>query len=465
MPTRLALMYSQKRPSTDSKGIRMKKELYAGYETEILNCRLAFSRGCAYLGIVLILAGIELDYLLYPSMQRPFAIARLITATLIFCVLLLTTKTNWGKENAHWMTFSWLLLPQMMIGWMISVTEGGNSLYSVGLHLAIYASGVALPFSFFHHVALCVLSYGIYFSACSFHQSVIRLHDIFFINSSFLIFAIIVSVMCAFLNERSRLVAYRLKAEVARRNLELEEEINKNLMEIKGKMLEQEKMAAIGTLAAGLLHEINNPVNFCLMAMNVAMKNSMKANEILNECLEDAKQGMQRVQHIVSDLKIFAYRKSNTKEDMRSFLFEKSLDSAIRLTAHETKGISITRTLPDYTLVRGDEAAIIGVLINLLSNAALAMRKNEGKNPAIDISGKWDGDRLHIAVQDNGPGISPENITRVFEPFFTTREIGQGLGLGLSISYSVIKRHGSILNADSIVGERTRMSFDLPKAE
>jgi two-component system sensor histidine kinase PhcS len=68
-------------------------------------------------------------------------------------------------------------------------------------------------------------------------------------------------------------------------------------------------------------------------------------------------------------------------------------------------------------------------------------------------------------VRDNGPGISPENLSRVFEPFFTTREVGQGLGLGLSISYSVIEQHGGTLIAESSAGEWTQMGFDLPRAE
>jgi two-component system sensor histidine kinase PhcS len=75
-----------------------------------------------------------------------------------------------------------------------------------------------------------------------------------------------------------------------------------------------------------------------------------------------------------------------------------------------------------------------------------------------------DGPRLRVTVRDNGPGIAPEHLCRVFEPFFTTREVGQGLGLGLSISYGVVRRHGGTLVADSVAGEWTRFSFDLPRA-
>ncbi|MNS89755.1 Sensor protein FixL [compost metagenome] len=190
-----------------------------------------------------------------------------------------------------------------------------------------------------------------------------------------------------------------------------------------------------------------------------------KESESLTECLVDAKQGMQRIQHIVSDLKTFAYRKPGAEVEGTPFLFEKALDSSIRLTAHELRGVKVTRELPGDTLVLGDEAAVIGVLINLFSNAALAMRKAGTQQPAIHTTVKWADGRLHVNVRDNGPGIAPEHLARVFEPFFTTREVGQGLGLGLSISYAVIERHGGVLFAESELGQWAAFSFDLPRAE
>ena len=132
---------------------------------------------------------------------------------------------------------------------------------------------------------------------------------------------------------------------------------------------------------------------------------------------------------------------------------------------HETKGVGIVRDLPDDTMVRGDEAAIVGVLINLLGNAALSMRKRNAPPFEIRVSARWDAGRLRISVRDNGPGIAPENLARVFEPFFTTREVGQGLGLGLSISYGVIERHGGTLSAESEFGAWASMNFDLPRPD
>ena len=439
-------------------------QLYAGYQSELADFRLAFSRGGAYTAIALVLLGVGLDYGQYPQQQLAFGVARVLVSLLIAGVVVVLYSAA-GRRFAPWLTLTWLLLPQIMIAWMIWQTEGAQSPYYVGLNLAIFASGIALPFGLWQNLVFGVLSYLLYVLACLFHPGGIEPVGAFIANSLFLLFAAAASGVYTFFNERARFMLFRLKDEVAEKNTELEV-INRRLADIKRQMLQQEKMAAIGTLAAGLLHEVNNPVNFCLMAIEVAMEEPQaKENPSLEECLVDAKQGMQRIQHIVSDLKTFAYRKPGAEVEGTPFLFEKALDSSIRLTAHELRGVSLSRELPADTLVLGDEAAIIGVLINLFSNAALAMRKAGTAAPAIHTTARWDNHRLHVMVRDNGPGIPQENLARVFEPFFTTREVGQGLGLGLSISYAVVERHGGQLYAESELGQWTAFSFDLPRAE
>lgn len=437
--------------------------LYANYSKALADFRQEASPGCAYTAIVLILLGIGLDYNFYYSRWVDFAIARLICCCLIYLVIRLL-QTNWGKSYVHVLTFIWLMFSQVMISWMIYLTDGAASSYYIGLPLAVFGSGIVLAFGVWQNALFSFLTYIVYFLACIFNSNWVDAKVNFLTNSLFLIMFCVISIVYTFYNERARFTLYRLKAEVAEKNSQLEE-TNKNLAEIKGQMLQQEKMASIGTLAAGLLHEVNNPVNYCLMAISVAMEEpAAKTNQMLKECLVDAQHGMQRIQHIVSDLKIFAYRPSESERAEADFMFERAVNSSLRLVGHEVKGIVITRDIPQDSLVHGDEAAIVGVLINLFSNAALALRKINREQPAIHISANWRDYRLCVTVQDNGPGIAPENLSRVFEPFFTTRAVGQGLGLGLSISYGVIARHGGTLSAESELGAWTRMIFDLPRA-
>ncbi len=439
-----------------------KKALYQDYKAALSEFRYEISLSGAYTAIGLILLGVVIDYSFYPQELSRFTSARLLCCSLIAGLVFLI-KTSWGRSKVPVLTFTWLLLPQIMISWMIYTTEGAASLYYMGLPLAIYGLGIVMAFGVWQNILFGVVSYAFYFTACTLNLT--SFDGNFLVNSLFLAMSIIISVFCAFYNERARFTLFQLKAEVAEKNILLEE-TNKNLAEIKGQMLQQEKMASIGTLAAGLLHEVNNPVNYCLMAISVAMEEpAVKTTQSLKECLVDAQHGMQRIQHIVSDLKIFAYRPNESERSEADFMFERAVNSSLRLVGHEIKGIAITRDILPDSLVHGDEAAIVGVLINLFSNAALALRKVSRTHPAIHVSAVWHADRLRVTVQDNGPGIAPENLSRVFEPFFTTRAVGQGLGLGLSISYGVIARHGGILRAESVLGEWTKMIFDLPRAK
>jgi two-component system sensor histidine kinase PhcS len=432
------------------------------YEQELSEYHLMSSRACAITVIVLVLLGIVLDYAVYPGEMLRFALARVVTSLAIVAALVLL-YTRYGRDHVHSVTFIWLTFPQVMIAWMIYVTQGEASLFYAGIILTIFAVGTLFPVGYKYTVCFGIVTLLLFYLACAMRPGGIHDRSQFAFHLTIILFSIAGSTVYTYYSERVRRQLHALKEEVAEKNLQLEQ-TNRSLAEIKGQMLQQEKMAALGTLAAGLLHEVNNPVNFCMMAIDVAVEEpAAKDNPLLMECLTDAKQGMQRVQYIVSDLKTFAYRKSGVDHESSQFLFERALDSSIRLVGHEIKGFKIIRDLQPDTLVRGDEAAIIGVLINLLSNAALAMRKGATPQPTIEVSARADGERLRVAVRDNGPGIATENIGRVFEPFFTTREVGQGLGLGLSICYSVIQRHGGLLLAESVPGEWTRFSFDLPR--
>lgn len=437
---------------------------HTGYESVVLGYRLDFGRGGAYVAIALILLGVGLDYSMYPKQMVEFAWARLLCCIPMFVATMLM-PTQWGQKRIQFLTFTWLLWPQILIAWIISVTDGAHSIYYAGLSIAIFGSGVAMPLSFWQNSLLSILTLAMYSLACWVNPNWETAQAPFKVNVILLFFTGITSAVCNVFNEQARFMLYQLRGELAEKNKQ-QEKANRDLAEIKGQMLQQEKMAAIGTLAAGLMHEINNPVSFCLMAIDISMEDpAAQASPNLMECLTDAKQGMRRVQHIVSDLKTFAYRNPDGKLQVSRFSFASALETALRFTGYEMKGVTLNQSLDPDTNVNGDEGAIIGVLINLLNNAVMAMRKANRSAPSINISAHWRNDRLRVVVRDNGPGISPENLTRVFEPFFTTRDVGQGLGLGLSISYRVIEQHGSTLMAESVVGEWTQMIFDLPRAE
>ena len=441
----------------------MQPQIHLDYQAQLANFRLGYSRVGCTLAIVLVLGGVALDQAFYPGQAAELGLARLATGG-VLGVLLAALFSRLAPHYVRAITLLWLALPQVMIGWMIYRTQGAASPYVFGLSLALYAAGIIMPIGFLQGIALGVFTCVAYIVACiAYAAGTPDNASAMAGNSLFLLFSATISAGCTWFNERARLQLFQLQHEVSEKNAALQS-TNQALAEIKGHMMQQEKMAALGTLAAGLLHEVNNPVNYSLMALNMAqMDKAVDASADLKESLADAKEGMQRVQGIVSDLKTFAYQKPGD-DASRIFLFEKALKSALRLTGFELKGIEVKVDLPMDTHVRGDEPALIGVLINLLGNAALALQKSARPKPLIEVRAQRADGRLRVAVRDNGTGISPANLARVFEPFFTTRDVGKGLGLGLSVSYAIVHRHGGELRVASEDGAWTEFSFDLKLA-
>ena len=445
----------------------MQRDKLSPYHSEMSEFRLAYSRAGAIVSAVLVMFGLGLDYSLYPELFAEFAIARVVTSMLTLLVFWILYDFPIGKKYVRQLTLLWLALPQIMISWMIWHADGVDSIYFVGLHLALYATGIILPIGFLEGLGFGLFTCLLYFLACYLHPDGLENISRFVGVSLFISFSASVSAFCTYFNERGRLNVFSLQYQVAEKNAALERankvlaETNAALAEVKGQLVQREKMAALGTLSAGLLHEVNNPVNYSLMAINMALMDPAAGQSAdLKESLTDAREGMQRIQSIVSDLKTFAYQKPGV-DGQRVFLLEKAIQSALRLTSFELKGVKVEQALPRDTHVLGDEPAIIGVLINLFSNAALALRSAAREQPQISLRGEHRDGRLWLAVRDNGTGIAPGNLGRVLEPFFTTRDVGAGLGLGLSVSYGIIQRHEGLLSVTSEFGAWTEFSFDL----
>lgn len=441
----------------------MSPPLAQDYQQELADFRVTYSRAGCVTAIVLVMAGVGLDLSTYPERWLEFLALR-VAVSLVSLAILALLFTGFGRRNVRPLTMLWLLLPQAMIAWMIQQTDGAASIYFVGLHLALYAVGIILPISFFESVSFGVITLLLYLLACALHPNGLGQASMIVTNSLFIGFSAAASAVCTWFNERARVRLFSLQREVRLKNESLVE-INQTLTEVKGQLVHREKMAAIGTLSAGLLHELNNPVNFSLMAIDMGLQQpAARQDEFVRESFSDAREGLVRIQNIVTDLKTFAYQKPGG-ESMRPFLFENAVRSAIRLAGFDLKGIEVRLDMPQDSHVLGDEPALIGVLINLLSNAAIAVRAANREHPEIVVRATVSGDRLGVVVRDNGEGIRPENQARVFEPFFTTRDVGSGLGLGLSISYGIVQRHGSTLAVRSEPGAWTEFSFDLPRPE
>ena len=262
-------------------------------------------------------------------------------------------------------------------------------------------------------------------------------------------------------------------------------ESNQSLVAAQSLLLQSEKMAAIGQLAAGVAHEINNPIGFVtsnlgtlkiysehLLAIIAAYERGIAANteqarqaadldflrEDLPVLLVQSQEGLNRVTKIVQDLKDY----SRVNDPGRQLAdLNAAMESTLTVVWNELKyKAEVIRELGEIPRVECDPAQINQVFTNLLINAAHAIAQR-GK---IYIRSSLQGDMVYFEIEDTGQGMSEEVRRRIFEPFFTTKPVGRGTGLGLSISYGIVERHGGVLSARNLETGGAEFCLRLPKA-
>lgn len=225
------------------------------------------------------------------------------------------------------------------------------------------------------------------------------------------------------------------------------------------KLFQSEKMRAVGSMAAGLIHEINNPVNYTLMALDL-MKRELEKGKDVSDLVVDAREGVARIGAIVSDLRGFAHPETHhVRED---FHLGEAVEQAIRFCAQELTGIVVEhRDVGDSVIVHAGRSLVVQVLVNVLTNAAKATHKANRPGP-IEIRATRSAERVFVAISDHGVGVSADDLPRLAEPFFSTAEPGEGLGLGLSICDTIIRNHGGSIRFESEPNVGTTVTFDLP---
>ncbi len=249
--------------------------------------------------------------------------------------------------------------------------------------------------------------------------------------------------MTAQLDERTQLAA-QLHAETLQRNKELKE-INERLEATQLQLIQSEKLASIGQLTAGIVHDVKNPFAV-IMGMAEVLGDDEGLDEATRHGLKVIRESAVKGNTIVSDLLKFARQ---SKPEMRTLDIRETVQTSMRLTAYLTRRYNTTADLPQTSLmVTYDAQQVEQVLINMIHNAVQAM-PNGG---ALHIGLQKVDETAQISIQDTGCGISPEHLQRIFDPFFTTKPEGEGTGLGLSVSYGIITNHRGKINVESEPG-------------
>jgi signal transduction histidine kinase len=293
----------------------------------------------------------------------------------------------------------------------------------------------------------------------------------------------------------TRLELKNARDKLAQQNAYLEKEIARRMQEnqqVQLQLLQSEKMAAIGQLAAGITHEINNPVGYvssnlgtldsyirdiferldayealatdCVSGEAALLKiRELKQQKDFNffradipELIAESRHGLARVAKIVSDLKNFSRAENN---DWLLADLHNEIESTLNIVWNELKyRCTLHKEYGDIPWVYCIPSQINQVILNLLVNAAQAIPE---KGEITIRTGKT-GEEVFIAVADTGTGIPPAILPRLFEPFFTTKPVGKGTGLGLSISYGIVQKHGGHIEVESTEGKGTTFTVWLP---
>lgn len=266
------------------------------------------------------------------------------------------------------------------------------------------------------------------------------------------------------------------------------EDLYEQLKQAQLQLIESEKMASIGQLAAGVAHEINNPMTYIIaniVAMQEYCTDLLTLIEQQQQLIDDASQtdsqalleeldfefmrddipvliqqsldGADRVKQIVQGLRDFSHTGQQQWE--RSDLRE-GLDSTLKVANNEIKHkAEVVKDYQDIPAIDCLPSQLNQVFLNLLVNAAHAIPE-QGVITVRTL--REDADHVRVEISDNGTGIDPDNLNNIFEPFFTTKAVGEGTGLGLALSYNIIKAHNGKIQVDSKPGEGTTFSLKLP---
>ncbi len=254
----------------------------------------------------------------------------------------------------------------------------------------------------------------------------------------------------------------RLYEKMKRIHEESMEKARKELKETQAQLFQSSKMAAVGQLAAGIAHEINSPLG--AIELTASSMKKQTADERFLKRIEVIEHATSHCKKIVGTLLRFSHPAQDITErlDMRRMLQNILLLLEPQL---EKENITLRQSLEENLIIIADEGEIAQVVMNIIMNARDALKTSPtGTKREITVRSCSNEGRAFIQITDNGEGIDEEQLERIYEPFFTTKPVGQGVGLGLSISFQIVKKHNGEIGVTSKKGSGTAFTIQFPIA-
>lgn len=439
------------------------------------------------IGALTMPAGVVLDKAMYgdvPGLATEFLQLRIICATLILLFLGILL-TPFGHKHYRFLGVTLFMLPASFIAWMIYRSpDGAGSPYYAGLNLVLLVLAFVLHWTFWESLSAASLVLLLYVSASVAHAVK---HDLvhqgvrgdFVNNLYFLVLTGVIVMTGSYFHSKTRFREFAFRYELNKnkraleqsnekldiQNKELADTIQK-LTEAEAQLVQQEKMASLGVMSAGIIHEINNPLNFATTGLFTLKKKSnlvpQEERGDFQDILQDVEEGVKRVRDIVSDLRLFTHPSTEAQEEVE---VADAVRSALRFLSNELKAkVRVEQKLPEHQTVRANRNKLIHVFVNLIQNSLDAMQGKafNGEQPTIWIESRVGDGRTFLVVRDNGMGIESQHLDKVFDPFFTTKDVGQGMGLGLSICYRIMQENRGNISVRSERGKFCEFTLEFP---
>jgi two-component system, NtrC family, sensor kinase len=306
-------------------------------------------------------------------------------------------------------------------------------------------------------------------------------------------------ILIAWLGTKIKAANLRLEHRVRDRTRELSEALE-HLKQSEAQLIQSEKMSSLGQMVAGVAHEINTPLayvknslgtvsdrlgdlsgaieqceklltllqagqnadrdelsrQFARASSAIVQLRQQRATEELASLVKDGLYGTGQMSEIVGNLKDFS-RLDRSK--VTSFNLNEGLNSTLNLAKHMLKSVKVDKRFSDIPPIVCSPSQVNQVFLNLVTNAVQAMEDGRG---TITLTTRSEGDGVAVDVADTGKGITQDVLPKIFDPFFSTKEVGKGTGLGLSVSYKIVQQHGGRIDVESRPGDGTRFTVWFP---